>query len=316
MADEAEAVETTETNAETVTAEVVDPGTGAQTTDKTTGDDTSGKTVEATDFDWRSAAAGEDKDLQKLVKRFGSITSMARALADSRAQISKGQNAPNSLPEDASDEEKSAWRKSRDIPDAPDKYDTAIKGVEWTEDDRQVIGDFARVMHDQNVPQGAVKQALQWYADNQIAAQQERDVAAVRMQKDTEKALKAEYGADYDRNVSLMKECGASQLGQEAWDGFVGLRMEDGTRLGDNPAFMKLIVESAIERGDGLPFLTGGAAGGKSDADLIKDHGELTRKEAAGDREARAKLKDPAYEAMIQAAYERKARREERSKAA
>lgn len=266
--------------------------------------------------DWRALAnPNGDKDLAKMLKRFGSPAGLARALADTKTQLSKKEAAALAdLPEDATDEQRAEWRKSRGVPEAPENYDTSIQGVDWTDDDKAVLGEFTKAAHRLNVPSSAAKGLVQWYADTQIAAEQEREVNANKLQKQTEQALKTEYGADYGRNVSMMKEFGVSQLGQEGWDALVGARFLDGTRLGDNPAFMRLIVDAAMDRGDGLPFEAGGMSGGLSDADFIKQHTALSAKAAgsgADAQEARKKMNDPEYQKSVEAAYERQQRREE-----
>jgi hypothetical protein len=84
--------------------------------------------------DWRDKLAGGDKETQALLKRFGSPAAVARALKDTRAQVSKG--AVAALPEDATEEDKAAWRKARGVPDKPEAYDLATppKGMEWSDD--------------------------------------------------------------------------------------------------------------------------------------------------------------------------------------
>lgn len=270
--------------------------------------------------DWRTEAAGDNKDLLRLAKRYGSQTGMLKALADAKAQLSKGQIASATLPDDATDDQKAEWRKSRDIPDAPEAYDVSIKGIDWTDDDKAVIGEFTKTAFGQNLSKVQTKEILQWYANSQIAANQERDVAAVAFHKDTVKALKAEYGADYDRNISLMKDFGVSQLGgEDVWDKFIDQRLQDGTKIGDNPAFMRLIMDSALDRGDGLPFVGGSGASGMSDADIITSHKELVRTAQGSGKdakEAQRKMKDPEYDKRIKGAYERQAKRSENKRGA
>lgn len=265
--------------------------------------------------DWRDKMAKGDPELLKVLKKFASPGNVAKAFVDTKDKLSKGASALMTLPDDATDEQKAEWRKARDIPDNVDGYDVALKGIDWTDGDKQDIGSFAKEMHAINAPRSVVKQALQWYANTTIAKQQEVAAAAERNQKQTVTELKKEFGADYDRNISLMLSFGQEKLGEQGWTSLVNSRLADGTHLGDNPAFIKLIVDNALEYGDGLPIETGGASGGVTDADLIKSHKDLSAKAASGDREAKSKMNDADYAKRIDAAYERQAKRAERKSA-
>ncbi len=268
---------------------------------------------DAAEPDWRAQAAGEDKDLKKLVGRYGSINGMARALMEAKRTISKGASAySDTLPDDATDEQKAEWRKARGVPDSPDKYDLKLEGFEWGEADQKDVQSFAERMHAKHVPAGVVKEALQHFADVQTARAQEQAVAASQYRDQTIKALKQEMGRDFERNVKLMESFGHERLGEDQWSAFMNTPLADGTLLGDRREMITLLVETALERGDGLPFESGGATGGVSDADLIEAHKALASKaQGSGPeaREAREKMNNPEYDAKIKAVYERQLRR-------
>jgi hypothetical protein len=267
--------------------------------------------------DWRDKLADGDEDTAKLLKRFGSPKAVARALRETRAQVSKGLGAAAEPPENASDEQKAEWRKARGVPDKPEEYKfDAPKDHEWTDSDREYLTEFGKFAHAKGWSQAQAKDAVDWYMNDQIARLQDQEVAARNRGIETEKALKAEYGKDYSRTVEMVRSYGQEQIGADDWDKLVNMRLSDGSYLGDQPALIKLLATAARDLGDGTPFEAGTSAGGVSDGDLMKAHKELVSKSVAGDKDAKRKLADPEYDRRITAAYERQARAAERNKKA
>jgi hypothetical protein len=58
----------------------------------------------------------------------------------------------------------------------------------------------------------------------------------------TEEKLRAEWGADYRSNVNLMSNVLQEHLGSNAGE-FLSQQLIDGTRIGDNETFIKLMAE-------------------------------------------------------------------------
>ncbi|MDQ0475026.1 hypothetical protein [Labrys wisconsinensis] len=267
----------------------------------------------APDFpeDWRERVAEGDEDLARLMKRFGSVKAVARALKETRAQLSRGVGAP--LPEDAGEEEKAAWRRARGVPDTPQAYDIAPPvGLDWTEADKAYLEAFTTFAHAKHWSQDQVKDLAQWYMDDQIARTQDQAVAARTFAAQTEKELRAAHGRDYGRTLELARAFGSRQLGGEAWEALVHARMQDGTYLGDQPGFINLILGPALEQADSPPYDQGTVTGGVGDAEAKAAHRELVAKANSGDRAAKVRLADPDYERRIGAVYERQARVAER----
>ena len=79
-------------------------------------------------------------------------------------------------------------------------------------------------------------------------------------QEESEKELRKEYGATFDRQIQSAKNLAHATLGKE----FVtDTLLQDGSRLGDNPTVIKAFVnlanklsEDVMVKGDSVPFLT------------------------------------------------------------
>ncbi len=328
MADEAEVttedVASADAGANSAEAASKDAGTpktaaeiaaGKEPPEKVTGADTveGGDVDEAAEPDWREKWANGDKDLLKLAKRYGSEAGVLRALNETKKQLSKGAGAfVDQLPEDATDEQKAEWRKARGVPESPDKYDIAVEGAEWDDDAKKDLGIFTEEAHAAGVPQKFVSLALQHFTRVAAAKEQQLLEDGAKFATESEKILKQEYGRDYVRNTKIMEEFGHSKLGEEAYHNLMTKRFADGTVLGDDPRMARLMIDTALENSDGLPFESGGATGGASDKDILDSHADLTRK-AMGDgadaKDAQRKMRDPEYEKKIAAVYERQERR-------
>ena len=79
-------------------------------------------------------------------------------------------------------------------------------------------------------------------------------------QEESQKELRKEYGATFDRQIQSAKNLAHSTLGKEF---ITETLLQDGSRLGDNPQVIKAFVslanklsEDTIVKGDGVPYLT------------------------------------------------------------
>lgn len=282
------------------------PGTIADGGETVTGEEIKGDWPD----DWRDKAAGGDEETAKLLKRFGSPKAVAKALKEARQQVSTKTAA---LPADATDEQKAAWRKERGVPDAPDGYEVAPPaGAEWTPEDKAYLSSFTKTAHDQGIPKAQFQALAQQYIDDQIARQQEQNLAVQKYQITSAKALRTEYGKDFEGTVEAVKNHLKEHLGAEGLEAFVNARMPNGALVGDNPLIFKYIADRALVDADGSPIEAGSLKGGVSDADTKKTHADLVRKRASGDKDAKRALADPAYQAKIDKVYEREAKAAER----
>jgi hypothetical protein len=155
--------------------------------------------------DWREKMSGGDEKLLKELKRFASVETWAKSQRALRQKLSSGEYKRASLPENATDEEKAAWRKENGIPDSPEGYAIPqIKGHEWSDADKPIVSEFLKDLHAAGTPQPQAEAALKWYAkfqQDQAAARTE----LIRVAKDQrDDALRDEFKSEYRSRVNLI----------------------------------------------------------------------------------------------------------------
>jgi hypothetical protein len=198
-------------------------------------------------IDWRVRAAGEDEKLAKWLGRYQSENAAFAALKKHGDDIASGKYI-KPLGEDATDEEKAAWRKSNGVPDAPEGYlEKLPDGLTIGEDDKPAVDSFVKAMHDLNAPASITQGALKAYyalVEEQEAAAADANEAAKAKGED---ALREEWGADYRRNLNALHNYleTVPEVIQDAVLGSVG---PDGIRLANNPEFLKWMTGISLER--------------------------------------------------------------------
>lgn len=248
MADTTEAAEVAET-AET-TAETTEQTTTVETTaDNGDGSTTTTETTETTAEEgdkgdkpsipdnWRDLAADGDDDTLKLLKRYGSIKGVAKALREANEKIRSGKPSASDepMPDDA--EKAKTWRKERGIPDDPTGYTLPESVTKRVSDvDKPMLTSFTEYAHAKGAPQAVVDIASEWYFDNMESIQAERISADKEASSTAEEDLRKDWGVEYKGNLQLAARFVESVPGIGA--NWAEARMPDGTRLGDNPAFM------------------------------------------------------------------------------
>lgn len=200
--------------------------------------------------DWREQLAGKDEKLLKRLKRFASPKNVVTSLASAEDRIRSGVKA--TLPEGAGDEDVAAFRKANGIPEKAEDYVAAIKvpdGVELPPEAKKGVETFAAAMHAKNVAPAVAQEALNVYLEAEKAAEQERYDFAQRATIENKATIKAEFGRDMDRNIRLADGFIQTKLGSEG-PGLMGVTLADGTKLGDNPDFIRLVVAAALDNAE------------------------------------------------------------------
>lgn len=230
---------------------------------------------------WRTLAAGGDKDVETLLGRYKSLTDVGAALKNMRAELSKkGQGAKTEPPgDDATDEEKAEWRKANGIPEKPEDYGNALKlpeGMVLGEADKPVADSFFKAAHAKGMPQSVVNGALEWYFQHKEANEIARQNADAETFDATTAALREEWGAaDFKRNQNaIMSTIGSTfgKYGDDLFDQFTHARLPDGTRLGDSAEVMRALADIALQVDPGARIMPADvAATGKSIASRKAD---------------------------------------------
>lgn len=202
--------------------------------------------------DWREQMAGEDKDALAILKRYRSPAGAAKALKEMRTKLSQGAHLKDKPGEDATDEEKKAWRSAQGVPDAAEGYEKGWKAPEGfilSDADKLLLGGFAKHVHGKDWTQAQFNDAMGWYvkhlSDQQAARQDfDTDFAAQSVRE-----LKEELGpADYKRGIqsidALRRYEGEEGLLNEILD---NARMPDGRIIGNMPGVVRMLMNFANE---------------------------------------------------------------------
>jgi hypothetical protein len=217
--------------------------------------------------DWRSKMAGGDTKKLEHLSRFASPD----VVLDSYVAMEKeyrGANFKKDFPTDGSDEEKTAWRSSNDIPKDPEGYLANLPtGLTVDEADRPGMMFLASAMHDANAPPGATHAAMGAYYKVVEDMHEKRAEADVKAQHDFDDAMSDLYGKEARRNMTDVHSWMSS--GGEEFTGMIqGSRGPDGTPLVHDPVFMRFMVNQIR---DFKPIITTPGLGGGDPALAIND---------------------------------------------
>lgn len=222
--------------------EGTDTTAGAVTDDKAGGDGTTDAAGDdkpsALPDNWRELAAGDSEDQLKLLKRYGSLNGVVKALQEAQNTIRSGK-IKRDMP-DAKDEKAMAeWRKEQGIPDAPEGYklpETITKRL--VDEDKPVLASFTEFAHGKNAPPAFVEMATEWYVNMQETAEEARRVADGQASEQAEDALRDAWSRDeFKGNMTLAKRFMESAAGIGA--SWTEARLPDGRRIGDIPEFVQ-----------------------------------------------------------------------------
>lgn len=187
---------------------------------------------------WRELASGGNDDQLKLLKRYGSLNGVVKALQEAQNTIRSGK-IKRDMP-DAKDEKAMAdWRKEQGIPEKPEGYtlsDAVTKRL--VDEDKPILASFTEFAHAKNLPTGAVEVAAEWYVDMQEKAAEAQATKDAEASEAVDDALRDVWARDeFKGNLSLAKRYMESAGGiGAAW---TEARLPDGRRLGDIAEFVQ-----------------------------------------------------------------------------
>lgn len=244
--------ETAAAAAETIVADTTTTGAapqgGSSDSGATQTQTAATETTTTTEVSWRDRLAGDDKDFRKRLDRFTDETQFAKSYRALEQKLSSGEyKQVKPYPEKGTPEEISAWRKEQGIPEKPDQYDTSVgDGIVWGETDKPFLDDYLTYAHTNNVSPDEVKRGLRWYAEMQDKARarlQEEDGA---FKQQSEDALRADWGSDYRRNVTVAENF-INSAPQTVKDKLFGGRTPSGRLFGADPDVLKWLAQVSLD---------------------------------------------------------------------
>lgn len=191
-------------------------------------------------------------------------------------KIRSGEYKQAAPPEDASPEQIAAWRESQGIPKEPTGYKLpAIKGHDWSDADKEIIGQLNTLMHGANARQEHIDAALGFYVQTVQAAKEQQDAADLAAKEAIEDKRRQEYGTRFRGMNSLVNrlmrdpEAMPSGLGEA----LMGARNpKTGVPLRYDPEFTRWLDDMALSR-----YGEGGLVTGEESAALNNREAEILK---------------------------------------
>lgn len=256
----------------------------------------------------REQLAGGDEGILKGLERYRSVEAISKAFKEAR-NAAKTAGKPVTLTDKATPEEVKAFREAYGILDDAAAYPGDFRAdFKASEADAAILGEFKAAMHSRNVPPAAAAAALDWYQDFATAQKQERDSTLVRVAKETQGALRSEWGGDYDGNLGAAKEVMTQHLGEEGFDRMMNLRLEDGSRLQDDLEFVKMMTQFGTDYYGSNAIFNGDI---ETTAKTLEEKIAETRKVQTEDRD---KYYSAPYQEYVSGLYDQKEKLEARIK--
>lgn len=200
--------------------------------------------------DWRDKLAAEikpgDTKFRERLERFASPVEVTRSWLALEQKQSAGELKPR-LPDNATPEEIAEYRKTIGVPEKPENYSLELPGgKKFGTEDEFVISRFLQAAHAQNWPQTLVTSTLDAFHGMKIANEAQVAEADAAARQKGEDALRAEWGADYRRNVTSVGNLLAG-MPEGLSDLLIEGRLADGTRIGNHPGMIKWLAGLAME---------------------------------------------------------------------
>lgn len=151
----------------------------------------------------------------------------------------------SALPKDAKPEEVQKWRTENGIPEKPEDYKMP-EGLVIGDADKPMIDLFLKDMHGKNASPEVVQAAVQSYY--KIVEQQSAKIAEgdVDHKAEMEDTLRAEWGADYRKNVNAIGAMLESAPGG-IQDKILSARTADGRAIMNDPDVLRWFASTARE---------------------------------------------------------------------
>lgn len=213
--------------------------------------------------DWREQLSGGDEKLLKELQRFTAPEMLVKSWKETRTKLSSGQYKTK-LPDNATDEQKAAWRAENGIPSSVDEYSLDLgEGMVLGEDDMPIAKNFLEHAHKTDMPQQYVTEMLKWYYQFNDGLQQQVYQRDQEFKTNALVELKQQWGPEFQGNLNAIK----TLVGDEIGEMLFSARSDDGTLLGDDPRLLKFLAQTAREM---YPASTVVSAGGGNNIQTIE----------------------------------------------
>lgn len=201
--------------------------------------------------DWRTKVAGEDKAFLKTLDKYTDPSAFGKAHRALLQRLSTGElkPAPTPYPDKGTPAEQMEWRKTSGIPEAPEGYAQKLSpppGVVFGENDKPGLDRLYDFAYKNHWPQDQVNGVVAAYHHELQTVTAAREQADMQFHSQSEDMLRADWGADFTRNLNATKNmlAGAPEGVRER---LMGGRTADGRMIGDDPAVLKWLGQVALD---------------------------------------------------------------------
>lgn len=230
--------------------------------------------------DWREPLAGGDQKFRDRLGRFATPDAFAKSYRALEQKLSSGEyKRVTPFPSEGSDQEKNAWRKEQGVPEKWEEYgDVKLAGgIVPGEKDKPVLDLFTQWAHKNNYSpdqRNAVIGAYYEIVDAQNALRTEADETH---KTQTEDVLRTEFGANFRPYMNLLHSL-QNQMPAGLADQLFVSRTPDGTVVGNDPRFIKWLVQLGLELNPAATLIpNAGGSPGKSVEGRLNEIRELRR---------------------------------------
>lgn len=192
---------------------------------------------------WRQEMSGGDEKEVKQLERYASPADIWRKARALEQRLSSGE-LKSALPKDATEAQVKQWRAENGIPEAPDKYELKFDDGVINDNDKEWVDDILKTAHQSNLTKEQAKSTIEAIAELREKRSEARQEKDAQIAKETQDALRAEFGPDYRQNLNLIKgllETGPAGVKQK----LLGGRMADGTPIGSDPDVLRFLATVA-----------------------------------------------------------------------
>lgn len=219
-------IQATQTEQQTIASEV--PTTNVATTTETS-------------VDWRSSLPEELKS-EKSLSSITDIAGLAKSYVHAQKLIGADKiPVPN---KHATEEDWNAVYEKLGRPKTADEYKLNVP--ENIKSDQTGIKNFSLTAHKLGLLPRQAEGILKYYSDLSALAMNDANSKALTGRKGAEENLKQEWGAAYNQKLEAAGKVFKEYIGPD----YQNLILQDGTKLGDNPAIAKAFAKLAESLGE------------------------------------------------------------------
>lgn len=266
-------------------------------------------------------AAGDKKAYTRELKRLERITD-PKALYGMWREL-EGKWTSGDLVKkpgkDATPEEIAQYHKQIGAPEKPEDYFDQLElenGVVIGDADKPLVEDVAKAMHEVGTTPEQMNRLLNWYYGNLEDQAAAMDDADDTFRRESESALKEEFGAAYKRKINAIPALfntapGGSDAKNEnsLYARLIGGRTADGKVIGDDPDMLRFLAFLSHEINPAAAVVEDGDMTGKSIDAELKEIAQFRRDNK------RDYFKDEAIQARERELIEAKQKIEQRERA-